>query len=183
MVTTSPTSVEHSVVTETIIRLHQHFQKTGGVADHRRPSRPRVTNPRTDTSFSNSDKFCNAVRYQQTDSVVPPQASPETHSAEEALCGTSAYSKSSGCPFAVGTTAFPLVVVGGGGDSSELGFYSLMSLALTLVIMAVEFEFLEEEGNILLIVVSLRGTDLEVGALWYWVALWAEENKSHCCAR
>ena len=33
--------------------------------------------------------------------------------------------------------------------------------------MTVEFEFLEEEGNVLLIIVSLRGTDLEVGVLWY----------------
>ena len=33
----------------TIIRLHQQrFQQTGGVADRRRPGRPRVTNPRTD---------------------------------------------------------------------------------------------------------------------------------------
>ena len=31
--------------------------------------------------------------------------------------------------------------------------------------MAVEFEFLEEEGNVSLIIVSLRGTDLEVGVL------------------
>ena len=58
-----------------------------------------------------------------------------------------------------------------------------MSLGLTLVIMTVEFGF-SEEGNVLLITVSLRGTDLEVGVLWYWVALWAEgENKSNCCAR
>ncbi len=61
-----------------------------------------------------------------------------------------------------------------GGDSSGLGFYSRMSLGLTLVIMTVEFEFLEEEGNVLLIIVSLKGTDLEVGVLWYGVALWAE---------
>ena len=40
--------------------------------------------------------------------------------------------------------------------------------------MTTEFEFLEEEGNVLLIIVSLRGTDLEVGVLWYGVALWAE---------
>ena len=32
----------------TIIRLRQRFQQTGGVADHLRPGRPRVTNPRTD---------------------------------------------------------------------------------------------------------------------------------------
>ena len=73
---------------------------------------------------------------------------------------------SSGCPFAVGTLAFPL-----GGNSSGLRFYSLMSLGLTLVIMTVEFEFLEEEGNILLKIVSFRGTDLEMGVLWYGGAL------------
>ena len=32
----------------TIIRLRQRFQQTGGVADCRIPGRPRVTNPRTD---------------------------------------------------------------------------------------------------------------------------------------
>ena len=32
----------------TIIRLRQRFQQTGGVADRRRPGRPRVTNVRTD---------------------------------------------------------------------------------------------------------------------------------------
>ena len=32
----------------TIFRLRQRFQQTGGVADRRRPARPRVTNPRTD---------------------------------------------------------------------------------------------------------------------------------------
>ena len=32
----------------TIIRLHQRFQQTGGVADRRRSGRPKVTNPRTD---------------------------------------------------------------------------------------------------------------------------------------
>ena len=75
-----------------------------------------------------------------------------------------------------------------------------MSLGLTLVIMTVEFEFLEEEGNdllitvssrgtvefefleeegnVLLIIVSLKGTDLKVG--WHYGQ---KENKSHCCAR
>ena len=32
----------------TIIRLRQRFQQTGGVADRRRSGRPRVTNPRTE---------------------------------------------------------------------------------------------------------------------------------------
>ena len=163
----------------TIIRLRQGFtaNRWGGRSPQTRstegykPSNGQVHYADApSTSFSNGDKFCKAVRYQQTDSVALPQASPATHSAKETLCGTIAYSTSSGCPFAVGTTAFPL----GGGDSSGLGFYSLMSLGLTLVIMTVEFEFLEEEGNVLLIIVSMTGTDLEVGVLWYGVALWAE---------
>ena len=106
----------------TMSRLRQRFQQTGRVADRRRPDRLRVTNPRMDrfimlTSLSNGDKFCKAVRYQQTDSVPPPQVSPATHSAKEALCGTSAYSTSLGCPFAVGTTAFPLGVTAVGSGS------------------------------------------------------------------
>ena len=32
----------------TIIQLRHRFQRTAGVADRRRPDRPRVTNPRTD---------------------------------------------------------------------------------------------------------------------------------------
>ena len=36
----------------TIIRLRQRFQQTGGVADRRRPGRPRVTNRRTDRSIT-----------------------------------------------------------------------------------------------------------------------------------
>ena len=87
----------------TIIRLRQHFQQTVGVADRRRLGRPsyKPSNGQVhyadapSTSFSNGDKFCKAVRYQQTDSVAPPQASPATHSAKEALCGTGAYSTSS----------------------------------------------------------------------------------------
>ena len=49
-----------------------------------------------------------------------------------------------------------------------------MSLGLTLVIIMVEFEFLEKKRNVLLIIVSLRGTNFEVGVSWYGVALWAE---------
>ena len=106
----------------TTIRLRQRFQQKVGVTDRRRPGRPRVTNPRKDRFitlthlrrpfFFNGDKFCKAVRYQQTDRDAPPQASPATHSAKEALCGTSAYSTSS-----VGTTAFPLGVTAVGSGS------------------------------------------------------------------
>ena len=94
----------------TIIRLRQRFQQTVEVADRRRSGRPRVTNPRTDMfiplthlrrRFQGSTVSANRC-------VAPPQASPATHSAKKALCGTSAYSPSLGCLFAVGKTAFPL---------------------------------------------------------------------------
>ena len=51
-----------------------------------------------------------------------------------------------------------------------------MSLGLTLVIMTVEFEFLEEEGNVLLIIVSLRETDLEVGVFLVWGGIMGRRN-------
>ena len=101
---------------KTIIRLRQRFQQTGGVADRRRPGRPRVTNPRTDRFITLTRTFDVVFKWRyvlqaskvSANSVAPPQASPATHSAKEALCGTSAYSTSSGCPFVVSTTAFPL---------------------------------------------------------------------------
>ena len=68
----------------TLIRLRQRFQETGGVADRYKPSNGQVHYADApSTSFSNGDKFCKAVRYQQTDSVAQPQASPVIHSAKE----------------------------------------------------------------------------------------------------
>ena len=99
----------------TIIRLRQRFQQTGGGGSS---GGPRVTNPRTDRFITLTHlrrhfqtATSSARQYgisKQTSGVAPPQASPATHLTKEALCGTSAYSTSSGCPFAVGTTAFPL---------------------------------------------------------------------------
>ena len=48
MTTTSQTSVERSVSQKHNTWLRQRFQQISGVADRRRPGRPRVTNPRTD---------------------------------------------------------------------------------------------------------------------------------------
>jgi hypothetical protein len=44
--------------------------------------------------------------------------------------------------------------------------------------MTVEFEFLEEEGKVLLIIVSLKGTDLEVRVLWYGEFLELQETQT-----
>ena len=153
----------------TIIRLRQRFQQKGGVADRRRPGRPRVTNPRT-------DRFITLTHLRRRFQTV---------SANRQCCAASG---KSGNPFGQGGPTWDkclqyvigLPVCSGhngisvGGDSSGLGYYSMMNLGLTLVIMTVNFEFLEEEGNVLLITVSLRGTDLEVGVLRYGMALWAE---------
>ena len=153
----------------TIIRLRQRFQQTGGVADRRRPGRPRVTNPRT-------DRFSTLTHLRRRFQTATGSARQH---------GISKQTGKPGDPFGQGgpmwdkclqhVIGLPVcrrhIGISVGGDSSELGFYSLMSLVLTLVIMTVEFEFLEEEGNVLLIIASLRGTDLEVGVLWYGVAL------------
>ena len=159
----------------TIIRLRQLFKQTGGVADRRRPGRPRVTNPRMDRFITLTHlrrRFQSATNLQGS-----------TVLANRQCC---AFSGKPGNPFGRGGPMWDrclqhvigLLVCSGhngisvGGDSSGLGFYSLMGLGLILVIMTVEFEFLEEKGNVLLLIVSLKGIDLEVGVLWYGVALW-----------
>ena len=120
----------------TVIRLHKRFKQTGGVADSHRPGRPRVTNPRTDrfvlTSFSNCDKFCKAVRYHQTVLRCLRQAwhpfgrgGPIRDKCLQHVIRLPVCSVHNG--------------ISVGGDSSGLGFYSLMSLGLTLVIMNSSF--------------------------------------------
>ena len=161
----------------TIIRLRQRFQQTGGVADRRRPGRPRVTIPRTDRFITLTHLRC--LFQTATSSARQYGISEQTvlrrlRQARQPIWPRRPYVGQvlTACHRAArlqwAQRHFHW------GDSSGLGFYSLMSLGLTLVIMTVEFEFLEEEGNVLLIIVSLRGTDLEVGVLRYGVALWAE---------
>ena len=98
----------------TIIRLRQSFQQTGGVADRRRPGRPRVTNPRTDRFITLTHLRCRfqtatsyARKYGISKQCWPPQVSPATLRPR----------RSSGYPFAVGTTAFPLVATAVGSGS------------------------------------------------------------------
>ena len=143
------------------------FQQTGGVADRRRPGRPRVTNPRTDRFITLTHlrrRFQTATscarQYLVSKQTVLRQGGPMWDKCLQHVIGLPVCSGHNG--------------ISVGGDSSGLGFYSLMSPGLTLLTMTVEFEFLEEKGNVLLIIVSLRGTDLDVGVLWYGVALWAE---------
>ena len=112
----------------TIIQLRQRFQQTGGVADRRRPGKPRVTNPRTDRFITLTHlqrRFqtatCSARMYdinKQTVLCRLRQARqpiwPRRPYEEQVLTARHR------------AAAFPLW-----GDSSGLGFYSLMSLNVT----------------------------------------------------
>ena len=110
----------------TIIRLRQRFQQTGGVADRRRPGRPRVTNPRTDwfitmthlrrrfqtaTSFARQYRISNRQCCAASGKPCNPfgRGGPMWDKCLQHIIG---------CPFAVG-------------GRSVFGFYSLMSLGLT----------------------------------------------------
>ena len=157
-----------------IIRLRQCFKQTGGVADRRRP---RVIYPRTDRFITLTHLRCHfqtatsSVRQYgiSKQTVLRRLRKPGNLFGQGGPMCDKCLRHIIGLPICSGHNCISV-----GGDSSGLGFYSVMSLGLTLVFMMVEFEFLEEEGNVLLIIVSLRGTDLEVGVLWYRVALWAE---------
>ena len=100
----------------TIIRLRQRFQQTGGVADRRRPGRLRVTNSRTDrfitlthlrrrfqTATSSGRQCCISKR-----TVVRRLRHAGNPFGQGSPMWNKRLQTSSGCPFAVGTTAFPL---------------------------------------------------------------------------
>ena len=80
----------------TIIRLCQRFQQTGGVADRRRPGRPRVTNPRTDRFITLTHlrrRFQTATSSARQYGISKQTVlrclkwSPATHSAKQAYVG------------------------------------------------------------------------------------------------
>ena len=154
----------------TIIRLHQRFQQTGGVADRRRPGRPRVTNPRT-------DGFITLTHLRRRFQTVTSSARQYGISKQTVLRRLRQIRQPirPRRPY-VGrmlTARHRAARLQWTQRHFRWGRQQL-SLGLSLVIMTVEFEFLEEEGNVLLIIVSLRRTDLEVGMLLYGVALWAD---------
>ena len=143
----------------TIIRLRQ----TGGVVDRRRS---RVTNPRM--LFSNGDKFCKEYGISKQTVLRSLRQAQQPIQPRRPYVGQVLTARHRAARFQWAQWHFHW------GQQQGLGFYFLMRLGLILVIMMVAFEFLEEEGNVLLIIVSLRGTNLEMGVLWYGVALWAE---------
>ena len=158
------------------------------MADRRRPGRPRVTNPRTDRFIILTylrRRLQTATSSARQYGIIKQTVLRRLRQARQPIRSRRPYiGQVLTARHRAARLQWAQRHFRWGYDSSGLGFYCLMSLGLTLVIMTAEFEFLEEEGNVLLIIVSLSGTDLEVGVLWFGVALWAEgKNKSHCCAR
>ena len=157
--------------------MRQRFQQTVGVADRRRPGRPRVTNPRTDRFITLAHlrrRFQSATSSTRQYGISKQTVLRRLRQARQPIrprrpVWDKCLQHVIGLPVCSGHNGIFVR-----GDSSGIGFYSRMSLGLALVIMKVKFEFLEEEENVLLIIVSLRGTDLEVGVLWYGVPIWAE---------
>ena len=136
----------------TIIRLRQRFQQTGGMADRRRPGRPRVTNPQTDRFITLTHlrrRFPTATSSARQYGISKQTLLRRLRQARQPIRPRRPYV---GQVLTARHRAARLQwaqLHSVGGDSSGLGFYSLISLDLTLVIMTVEFEILEKEGNVL----------------------------------
>ena len=107
----------------TKVRLRQRFQQTGGVADRRRPGRPRVTDPQTDRFITLTHlrrRFQTATSSARQYGISKQTVLRRPRQARNLFGqGGPMWDKClqhvMGCPFAVGTTAFPL---GGGGDTA-----------------------------------------------------------------
>ena len=161
----------------TIIRLRQLFQQTDGVADRRRPGRLWVTNPRTDRFITLTHLRC---RFQTaTSSARQYSISKQTvlrrlRQARQPIRPRRPYVGQ------VRTARHRAARL----QWAQWHFrWGLLQWALALFSDESRFNLshhdggiraLKEEGNVLLIIVSLRGTDLEVGVLWYGVALCGE---------
>ena len=120
----------------TINRLRQCFQQTGGVADRRRPGRPRVTNPRTDRF--NTPTYLRRLQGSTVSAnrqCCAASGKPGHQFGQGGPMWDKGLQHVIGLPFCSGRNGISV-----GGNSSGLGFYSL-SLGLTLVIMTVEFGF------------------------------------------
>ena len=100
----------------TINRLRQRFQQTGGVADRRRPGRSRVTNPRTDRFITLTHlrrRFQTATSSARQYGIGKQTVLRRLRQVRQPIGqGGPMWDKCLhhviGCPFAVGTTAFPL---------------------------------------------------------------------------
>ena len=155
----------------TIIRLRQHFQQTGGVADRRRP---RVTNPRTDRFITLTHLRCrfqtatsSARQYGISKQTVLPRLwqarqpiRPRRPYVGQVLTARhrAARLQWEQRHFRWGRRQWARILFSEFNHSHHDG----------------RIRVFRRRGDVLLIIVSLRGTDFEVGMLWYGVVLWAE---------
>ena len=132
----------------TIIRLRQRFQQTGGVADRRRPGRPRVTNPRTDRFITLTHlrrRFQTATSSARQYGISKQTVLRRLRQARQPNWPSRPYvgqvltARHRAARLQWAQQQYPLGVTAVG-----LWFYSLKGLGLTLVIMTVEFEYLKE---------------------------------------
>ena len=131
----------------TIIRLRQRFQQTGGVADRRKPCRPRVTNPRTDRFIT--------LRHLRRCFQTATSSARQYGISKQTVLGRLRQARK---PFRPIRPYVGQVLTAHHGAArlqwAQRHFcwgrqqWALMSLGLTLVIMTVEFEILEEDGNV-----------------------------------
>ena len=125
----------------TIIRLRKRFQQTGGVADRRRPGRPRVKKPRTDRFITLTHlrrRFQTATSSARQYNISKQTVLRGLRQARQPIWPRRPYVGQvlTACHRAARLQWAQRHFLGNG-----IGFYSLISLGLTLVIMAVEFEF------------------------------------------
>ena len=158
----------------TIIRLRQRFQQTGGVADRRRPGRPRVTNPRTDRFITLTHlrrRFQTATSSARQYGISKQTVLRRLRQARQPIRPRRPYV---GQVLTARHRAARL-------QWAQRHFrWGRQQWARVLFSNESRFNLSHHDGRIrvfrrrgerLLIIVSLRGTDLDVGVLWYGVAL------------
>ena len=157
----------------TIILLRQRLQQTGGVADRRRPGRPRVTNPRMDRFITLTHlrrRFQTATSSARQYGISKQTVLRRLRQARQPIRPRKPY---------VGQ-----VLTARHRDARlqwAQRYNRLGRQQWARVLFSDESRFnlshhdgrirvFRRRGDVLLITVSLRGTDLEVGVLWYGMA-------------
>ena len=150
---------------KTIIRLHQGFQQTGGEADRRRPGRPRVQTDRFITPTHLRRRFQTATSSARQYGISKQTVLRRLRQARQPIWPRKLYVVQvltarhraarlqwAQRHFRWGRQQWARVLFS---DESRFNLSHHDG----------RIEFLEEEGNVLLIIVSLRLTDLEVEVL------------------
>ena len=139
----------------TIILLHKRFQQTGGVADRCRPGSPRVTNPRTNITLTHlRRRFQTATSSARQCDISKQTVLRRLRQAWQPIRPRKPYvGQMLTARHRAALLQWAQRHFRWGRQQRARVLFSDES-RFNLVIMTVEFEFLEEEGNVLLIIVS-----------------------------